>query len=434
MLLPAGPAGSSQVAILGGLVRTGPDTVDARADADVIDTRDANPAWRRDDAVVPPLNRARDYFNVVLLPDGSLASVGGAAGVRNTGSPPPVNSYTGGAQELKRIELLRPGADRWQLGPPQRKWRTYHSSALLLPDGRVLSAGDDYWDLNDTPDPYIRQGPTAGKPLDEAELYEPPYLFDGNARAPRPAVTGGPTAVAWGDDIGVPVTEAAGRPASRAVLVAPGAVTHGVDMNQRHVELSVLGRVAGKGLNVRMPASPNLAPPGWYMLFVLDSAGTPSVAHWVQLRAGAPDAPTLAPDASVPAPPVATPTPTPTVAPAVDKRAPRASVRSRRLGRRPRSARLLVRATEPARVTVTVRIGRRRRGRGCASRPPAGSAPSRSASAPPSGAASHARGSWRCASRLWHRTRPATSAAARSACASGSPGPRRANLHRRPGA
>ena len=77
------------------------------------------------------------------------------------------------------------------------------------------------------------------------------------------------------------------------MLVAPGAVTHGVDMNQRHVELSVLGRVAGKGLNVRMPASPNIAPPGWYMLFVLDAAGTPSVARWVQLRAGAPDAPTL---------------------------------------------------------------------------------------------------------------------------------------------
>ena len=166
---------------------------DARRDAEVIDTRAAAPAWRRDDAVVPPLNRGRDYFNVVLLPDGSLASVGGAAGHRTSGGPPPpLNSYTGGVQELKRIELLRPGADAWRLGPPQRKWRTYHSSALLLPDGRVLSAGDDYWDLADQPDPYIRQGPTAGKPLDEAEIYEPPYLFDGDARAPRPAIVGGP--------------------------------------------------------------------------------------------------------------------------------------------------------------------------------------------------------------------------------------------------
>jgi pyruvate/2-oxoglutarate dehydrogenase complex dihydrolipoamide acyltransferase (E2) component len=166
----------------------------------------------------------------------------------------------------------------------------------------------------------------------------------------------------------------AGRPASRAVLVAPGAVTHGVDMNQRHVELSVLGRVPGKGLNVRMPASPNIAPPGWYMLFVLDSTGTPSVAHWVQLRAGAPDAPTLTADSPVPpaatppaSPPAATPpaatppaaAPTPAPAPAADTRAPRASVKARRVRRKDRKARLLVAADEPARITVSVRIGKR---------------------------------------------------------------------------
>ena len=86
VLLPAGPAGSSRVAILGGLVSEG-GTLNARRDADVIDTRSAAPAWRRDDAIVPPLNRGRDYFNVVLLPDGSIASLGGAAGVRTTGRP-----------------------------------------------------------------------------------------------------------------------------------------------------------------------------------------------------------------------------------------------------------------------------------------------------------------------------------------------------------
>jgi hypothetical protein len=363
--LPGGPEGSSRVALLGGLEQTEAGTLDARRDAEVIDTRAAAPAWRRDDAVVPPLNRGRDYFNAVLLPDGSIASIGGAAGRRNTGGPPPPNnSYTGGSQELKRIELLAEGAKTWRLGPPQRKWRTYHSTALLLPDGRVLSAGDDYWDMSDQPDPYVRQGSTANKPLDEAELYEPSYLFDGDSPAPRPSILGGPATASWGDDAGVSVSEVPGRPASRAVLVAPGAVTHGVDMNQRHVELSVLGRVAGKGLNVRMPASPNVAPPGWYMLFVLDSTGTPSVARWVQLRAGAPDAPTLtadspAPPATAPAavPPAAAPAPAP--APLADRRAPRASVKARRVRRKDRNARLLVAADEPARVTVSVRIGKR---------------------------------------------------------------------------
>jgi hypothetical protein len=358
VMLPAGPSGSSRVAILGGLTLDGKG---ARRDADVIDTRAAAPAWRRDDSVMPLLNTGRDYFNLVLLPDGTLASVGGAAGTSTTGgSPPPLNSYTGGSQELKHIELLRPGSNTWTVGPAQRKWRTYHSVALLLPDGRVLSAGDDYWDLDDQADPFIRQGPTAGKPLDEAEIYEPPYLFDGDQRAPRPAITGGPGAASWGDDLGVPVSEPAGRPASRAVLVAPGAVTHGIDMNQRHVELSVLGRVPGKGLNVRMPSSPNIAPPGWYMLFVLDSTGTPSIARWVQLRAGAPDAPTLAPDQPA-APGPAAPAPAATAAPSptTDRTAPRATVLARPLARRARTARLLIRANEPARLTLRVRVGGR---------------------------------------------------------------------------
>ena len=362
VLLPDGPAGSSRVAILGGLEKSPANELDARRDAELIDTRASAPAWRRDDAVVPPLTTGRDYFNVVLLPDGTLASVGGAAGVRSTGgSPPPQNSYTGGSQELKHVELLRPGSSSWTVGPAQRKWRTYHSVALLLPDGRVLSAGDDYWDVNDQADPFVRQGPTAGKPLDEAEIYTPPYLFDGDQPAPRPVITGGPETAVWGDDVGVPVSESPGRPAERAVLVAPGAVTHGVDMNQRHVELSVLGRVAGKGLNLRMPASRNVAPPGWYMLFVLDSTGTPSVARWVQLEAGAPDARTLTPDdpaASGPAAPAPGGTVAPVV-PATDETAPRATVRARALRRRARSARLLIRANEPARLTVRIHVGRR---------------------------------------------------------------------------
>jgi hypothetical protein len=134
-------------------------------------------------------------------------------------------------------------------------------------------------------------------------------------------------------------------------------VTHGVDMNQRHVELSVLGRVAGKGLNVRMPGSSTVAPPGWYMLFVLDSAGTPSVARWVQLRTGAPDAPTLTADQPA-APAPANPAPTP-VTPAIDRTAPRPGVRARPLRRGARTVRLLIRANEPARIAVRIRTGRR---------------------------------------------------------------------------
>src|SRR4029079_9620450 len=111
-----------------------------------------------------------------------------------------------------------------------------------------------------------------GPAVDEAELYSPPYLFDGNGPAPRPAVGSAPAAVRYGDDFGIAI---AARDAARAVLVAPAATTHGADMNQRHVELAVTGRVDGKGVNVRAPADGTLAPPGYYMLFVIDAAGTP---------------------------------------------------------------------------------------------------------------------------------------------------------------
>jgi hypothetical protein len=179
-------------------------------------------------------------------------------------------------QRLRQPELYRPGRDTaWRLGPPQRKWRGYHSTALLLPDGRVLSAGDDYWSPTNAPDP------TVGRDL--AEIYRPPYLFaKGGGVALRPRITSAPATLRVGGTFRVGVT---GRPA-RAVLMAPAAVTHGNDMNQRHVELRVVSRSSHQ-LTLQAPPSAGVAPPGWYMLFVLDGHGTPSVARWLRITTDA---------------------------------------------------------------------------------------------------------------------------------------------------
>ena len=67
------------------------------------------------------------------------------------------------------------------------------------------------------------------------------------------------------------------------MLLAPSADTHAVDMNQRYVPLRVTAQ-AGRPITVRTPANADIAPPGYYMLFVLDRSGTPSVARWVRLR------------------------------------------------------------------------------------------------------------------------------------------------------
>jgi hypothetical protein len=171
------------------------------------------------------------------------------------------------------------------------------------------------------------------------------------------------------------VDEVPGRRIVRATLIAPTAVTHAVDMNRAFVDLPVLERVTGKGVTLRAPSGPDVAPPGWYMLFAWDETGTPSVARWVQVAGDAPAAPAT-PGQIVPGDPPATPPTTPTTpvvpvaapAPAPgravrDVRGPRAALAVRRPGRRARSLRLRVGADEPARIALGVRVGRGREGR-----------------------------------------------------------------------
>ena len=147
--------------------------------------------------------------------------------------------------------------------------------------------------------------------------------------------TGG---VLYGERFGVGVTGS--RPVDKAVLVAPAATTHGVNMNQRRIELEVLTRQPG-GLEVRAPASAALAPPGWYMLFVLDASGTPSEAGWVWMRSQRP----AAPDAG---------------GPSADRTAPRVHARILRLPRSGRYLRVRVKASEPGTVRLRGRAGGRR--------------------------------------------------------------------------
>jgi galactose oxidase-like protein len=248
----------------------------------VVDRFDARPGvrrWTRD----ADLNQARLYANSVLLPDGGIAVVGGGLGA--WGTPPGLwyvgeNEPGGPPPQLKQVELRQPGERTWRLGAAQREFRAYHSTAVLLPDGRIVSAGDDG-----------RAKLTASR--DNAEIYWPPNLFDGDACALRPVIRGvgapgGPPAGArqwatltYGEQLGI-FSEHAGR-GMQAVLVAPAATTHSFDMNQRLVPLAVNARVAGGGLNVTMPATPAIAPPGYYMLFVVGEDGTPSEARWVHV-------------------------------------------------------------------------------------------------------------------------------------------------------
>ena len=106
------------------------------------------------------------------------------------------------------------------------------------------------------------------------DFYSPPYLFAG----PRPTITASPTQVGHGSQFSFTTS---GAPVTRAVLMAPAATTHTVDMNARHVELAITS-TGGGGFNATAPTA-QVAPPGHYMLFALTAAGVPSVARWVHV-------------------------------------------------------------------------------------------------------------------------------------------------------
>jgi Domain of unknown function (DUF1929)/Glyoxal oxidase N-terminus len=216
----------------------------------------------------PDLNMNRAHQNTVLLPDGSMVAVGGGPG-GTTEDPDP---FYGTTEDHKQVELYDPTAaagDRWRLGAAQADARAYHSVAVLLPDGRVISAGDD----GNTPKSIAHA-------LDTAEVYEPPYLFKG----PRPTISWSPSATSWGRKFAVQTPNAG---IDRAVLIAPGATTHAADMHQRYVPLELEHRSQG-GVELTAPANANVAPPGYYMLFLVNDAGVPSIAKFILLMPNAP--------------------------------------------------------------------------------------------------------------------------------------------------
>jgi galactose oxidase len=140
--------------------------------------------------------------------------------------------------------------------------RAYHSSSLLLPDGRVLHGGS---------------GEASKVPSERnAELFSPPYLFKGA----RPTISSAPTLVRYSTTFSVATPQAASI--SKVSLIRLGSVTHSFDMNQRFQWLSF---VRGTGvLTVTGPTNRRRTPPGHYMLFILNGKGVPSVARILQVR------------------------------------------------------------------------------------------------------------------------------------------------------
>ena len=166
---------------------------------------------------------------------------------------------------MKEAQLYDPETNTFSSAGTMEFPRLYHSNTLLLPDGKVAALGGN-------PRRKVYQA--------EIEIYTPPYLFNADGSpARRPVIADAPARARYGRTFRVRTPDASGI--KSVVLIRPGAPTHAFDMEQRLVGLSFT--VESDTLHVTAPANGNLAPPGYYLLFVLNSAGVPSVGRFVRL-------------------------------------------------------------------------------------------------------------------------------------------------------
>jgi len=215
------------------------------ATAEVIDLNAATPAWK----ATGSMNYPRRQHNAVVLPDGKVLVVGGSSG----------SGFDNSAAPVYPTEMWDPATGQWTVMASIAVYRGYHSTAFLLPDGRVFAGGGNVGGPN-------------------FQLFSPPYLSAGA----RPTISSAPTAAGYGQTVLIGTPDAA--TISKVSLVRLPSVTHTLNENPNYMALNFAQ--ASGGVNVTFPANANIAPPGYYMLFLLNSSGVPSVAAILQVAAG----------------------------------------------------------------------------------------------------------------------------------------------------
>lgn len=225
------------------------------ATAEVIDLRQSGATWQPTGSMA----HARRQMNATLLADGTVLATGGT-------SSPTFNDATGA---VLAPELWDPATGTWTELAPMSEPRLYHSTALLLPDGRVLSAGGGR--------PPAYNDPAGDHPT--ADIFTPPYLFTASGQlAVRPTISSAPTSVEYDQTFTVGTPDAASI--QKVTWIRTSSVTHAHNMDQR-ISFPAFS-VSGTSLRVTAPPRGD-APPGYYMLFIIDGNGVPSVAKLIRI-------------------------------------------------------------------------------------------------------------------------------------------------------
>ena len=231
----------------------------ATSSTDIIDLSVATPSY----TAGPNMSTGRIEMNAIILPNGKVLAEGGSLNDEAPDTPG------------KTADLYDPVSNTMGSAGTAAFSRLYHSNALLLPDATVVCMGSN---------PGNRGTYEAA-----IEIYTPSYLYDSNDHlitTDRPRITGlsfsGP--IHYGMPFSVSYTSTS--PISSAVLIRPGSATHAEDMEQRLIGLcgdTSPCSASGNTLSLTTPPDGSIAPPGYYMLFLLDSAGVPSKAWFIQL-------------------------------------------------------------------------------------------------------------------------------------------------------
>jgi hypothetical protein len=241
VILP--PAQDQKIMIIGGASNGQATTRTA-----IVDFKSATPSY----VTKAPLANARMHHNAVILPDRTVFVCNGSRVSED------VN------QSNLAPEIYNPATNTWTVlsnDSPTINGRVYHSVALLLPDGKVLTAGGN---------------PIRGQYQKKVEIYSPPYIAQ-----TRPTIGTVPATIRYNQTITIQTPQAASI--KWAELVRPMSTTHGLDTDQRLVDLPITARNASS-VTVSVTNNANIAPPGYYMLFLVNNNNVPSVATWVLLK------------------------------------------------------------------------------------------------------------------------------------------------------
>jgi hypothetical protein len=211
--------------------------------AQIVEPSGTNGLSRRS---VQSMQHARKHIGPVILPTGQIVIFGG--NLQTNKSP------------VLQPEMFDPVSETWTVWPAATVPRMYHQVSLLLHDGRVWTAGT-------TPTQLIKEV--------RVEVFNPWYISE-----TRPTISGDPTGGSYGGTITIPTPNAADI--AKVSLVKVSATTHHYNTDQRLIWLQIDSKTASS-VTVKAPINNKLAPPGYYLIHVLNSAGVPSVGTFIKI-------------------------------------------------------------------------------------------------------------------------------------------------------